>query len=330
MKKLKKGPELKMPELKTPDFLLDLYHDLRDRRLLPFVALVLVAIVAVPFLLGGKSDVQVAPDSGGLAALGSEKTSKLTVVEASPGLRDYHKRLSHRKPTDPFKQQYTGLPASAQVEGVQGGEGASVPSGSSTVVSESSTTEVAETGASEGGSGSHGGGSGSSGRGSAGGAPPKPNSSGSRIFEYVFDLQIVHSQTSAEGNAKMSEPEARHHVKTLTQLPGKKVAVATVAGINFHTGKVYFLVADGVHSLGGEFRCVTRAPGELCELLEVEPGFPLELTYGPSKVLYRIKVTGVHAVWAGKPGDGRSNRAGFAAQAAGRGGGSLGGQSFSK
>lgn len=48
-----KGPELKMPEMKVPTFLSDLYWDLHDRRLLPLVALIVVAIVAVPFLLGG-------------------------------------------------------------------------------------------------------------------------------------------------------------------------------------------------------------------------------------------------------------------------------------
>ena len=55
MKRLKAGPELKMPDLKMPQFLVDLYWDLRDRRLLPLVGLVLVAIVAVPFLLGGSN-----------------------------------------------------------------------------------------------------------------------------------------------------------------------------------------------------------------------------------------------------------------------------------
>ena len=34
----------------------DLYYDLRERRLLPLVALVLVAIVAVPFLLSSGSE----------------------------------------------------------------------------------------------------------------------------------------------------------------------------------------------------------------------------------------------------------------------------------
>ena len=57
MKKLK-GPDLKMPDFKVPAFVSDLYYDLRDRRLLPLVGLVLVAIVAVPFLLSGGSEEQ--------------------------------------------------------------------------------------------------------------------------------------------------------------------------------------------------------------------------------------------------------------------------------
>lgn len=323
MKRLK-GPELKMPELKTPDFLTDLYYDLRDRRLLPFVALALVAIAAVPFLLGGKSEEETVPDSdGALSALGAEKTSQLTVVEATPGLRDYRKRLGHRSSTDPFVQRYTGLPASAQIGGGgSGGEASAV-----TVTETTATTEATQVGeggsrgSSDGGSGgSNGGGSGSSGGGSqsggsGGGAPPQPQGSGGlRIIEYVYDLQISHTEIGADGSRKMSEPEVRHHVKTLAQLPSPKVPVATIGGVNFHTGEIYFLVADEVQSLDGDFRCVTRAPGELCELLEIQPGFPLELTYGPNKILYRIKVTGIDAVWAGKPGDKRSTRASFVGQ----------------
>src|SRR4029077_5233531 len=107
MRKLK-GPELKMPELKPPAFLADLYYDLRDRRLLPLIALVVVATVAVPFLMGSDAESVPALPAGGAVTLESspEKTSKLTVVEATPGLRDYHKRLRGRAPTDPFKQLY--------------------------------------------------------------------------------------------------------------------------------------------------------------------------------------------------------------------------------
>lgn len=298
-----KGPELKMPEVKVPTFLANLYYDLRDRRLLPLIALVLVAIVAVPFLMGSDPESAPALPPGGAAALESspEKTSKLTVVEATPGLRDYRKRLKDRSPADPFAQQYTdsasGSASSSSAE--------SSSSSSSTFSEESVTTESSSTTVEvEAGDGSSSGSGGSGGGNGQGQGPP--------LIEFVFDVQISHSEETADGGTKMSEPEVRHKVPTLTQLPDKKAPVVTVAGINLDNGEVFLLVSDEVKSLDGDFTCVTRAPGGLCELLEVEAGFPLELVYGPDKVLYRIKVTKIDAVSAGKVGDGaRSSRAAF-------------------
>ena len=109
MKRL--GPELKMPDMKAPPFVADIYHDLRERRLLPLIALVVVAIVAVPFLLGGSEKPAPPLPAIGMAAGGESQaidTSSLKVVQAKPGLRDYKKRLAHRKPRNPFKQQFTG------------------------------------------------------------------------------------------------------------------------------------------------------------------------------------------------------------------------------
>jgi hypothetical protein len=306
MKRLKKGPELKMPELKVPAALADLYYDLRDRRLLPVLALVVVAIVAVPFLLGGEVE-QPALPAQGAAALGSptEKTSKLTVVEATPGLRDYRKRLRGRVATDPFKQHYTG-PADVAASGSPA-EASS--SGSSSASEESSTTETSsttvevETGGSSGGGGSNG---------SGGNPPDKSQTQGVRLFEFVLDVQVSHTEATADGGQKMSEPEVRHNVRSLTQLPGKKAPVVTSMSINLHTGKVVWLVSNDVVSLDGDFDCAARTPAGTCELVEIEPGFPLELVYGPEKVLYRIKVTNIDTVWAGKAGDQRSSRADFA------------------
>jgi hypothetical protein len=302
MKKLK-GPELKMPELKVPDFLADLYYDLRDRRLLPLVALVVVAIAAVPFLLGGEVEQPTLP-APGAAVLGSpaEKTSKLTVVEATPGLREYRKRLRGRVATDPFMQRYTqpagGSPANSPGEGSFSESSAA---GEESVTTESTTVEV-ETG---GGS--------SNGSGSSGGSPPSSGQTeGVHLFEFVLDVQISHSETTADGGRKMGEPEVRQHVHSLTQLPGKKAPVVTSMSINLHTGKIVWLISNEVQSLDGEFDCVARTPNGTCELVEIEPGFPLELVYGPDKVLYRIKVTNIDTVWAGKAGDQRSSRADFA------------------
>lgn len=132
MKRLKIGPELKMPKLrrggsklpsssfKAPPFLADVYYDLRERRLLPLVALVAVAILAVPFLLGDSEEAAPPPTAAESAAEAAELEvtgePTLTVVQAKPGLRDYKQRLRGRTPTNPFKQKYTSLPPGAELE----------------------------------------------------------------------------------------------------------------------------------------------------------------------------------------------------------------------
>lgn len=295
MKKLK-GPDLKMPELKVPAFLAELYYDLRDRRLLPIVALVVVAIAAVPFLLGSKPESVQLPVRDSTAEVDSPraKAASLTVVEATPGLRDYRKRLDDRAATDPFKQRYTSLPGAAQVESVETVSGGGGGGSSAVGVSEDGVSDAPE-GTPSGGAGSDGGGE---------AEPP-------RLIEFVIDVQISHTEASTDGGQKMSEPEVRRRVRSLVQLPGKKTQVVTTGGVNLRNGKVVFLVSDDVKSLEGDFSCMARTPTGICELLEIEPGFPLELVYGPTDVLYRIKVTKIDAIWAGRVGDSRSSRATF-------------------
>lgn len=293
------GPELKMPELKPPAFAVDVYDDLRDRRLLPLVALIVVAIAAVPFLLGSDAETPLEaqpPIAGDAVAGAASANASLAVVEATPGLRDYRKRL-RGEPSDPFRQQYAASPG--------GGEGGGGSSGGGSGGSGSSGGSSTD-GASTGGGGSTGGSGGGS---SDGGSGAESGSDGEvRLIEFRYTVQVSHGEKAAGGGQKMSAPQVRRRVPVLTQLPGKKLPVVTVGGVNLHNGRVYFLVSDDVHSLDGDFSCQARTPHGLCELLEIEPGFPLEAVYGPEKVRYRFKVTKVDAVWAGKPGDGRSAR----------------------
>jgi hypothetical protein len=307
MKRLK-GPDLKMPELKPPAFLADLYYDLRDRRLLPLVALVVVAIAAVPFLLGGGEDeMYVPPPGGGLAALGSsEKTSKLTVVEATPGLRDYRKRLSHLSPTDPFKQRYTGLPESAQVQSGVSASGTEESGAVAPTVTESTTTETTESGGSGGASAD---GSGGSGSGNGGGSSGGNGGGSAQKLEFVIDVQIAHTEKTADGSEKMGPMEARHDVPILAQLPGKMTPVVTLLGADIQKERLVFLVSHAVKSIGGEYACITR--GEICELLEVGEGILLEFVYEPTGVRYAIKVTNAAVIPARKHQAARSSRAGF-------------------
>jgi hypothetical protein len=310
-----KRPSIKGPALKPPAFLADLYYDLRDRRLLPLVALVVVAIAAVPFLLGNKSEPVLLPPPTGLAAEGESlgSSSHLTVVEATPGLRDYHRRLRDRTATDPFEQRFTG-PAGGGGGSSSGDASASseAPSSSPSSLSEGaasttggSTTSVEVSG--EGGSSSGGGGSGSNGSGEGGSGGAKPNGH-LVIFDYAIDVQIVHSPPAEGGGAQQRQPEpvVKHRILPQTPLPGKKAPVVTYLGPGRKqgdkaTGRVLLAVSGDVNSISGQHRCVSSArSGGVCELLEVEPGFPLTFAYGDGGAHYTIKVLSIELVITGR------------------------------
>jgi hypothetical protein len=312
-----KGPELKMPEVKVPDFLADLYYDLRDRRLLPLLALVLVAIVATPFLLGQKSETELPPAAAGaISALRetSAPSSALTVVEAEPGLREYQKRLRGRKPTDPFRP----LGGGSKGGGGSSSSGSTSTTSTSTTTSTSMTTETSSspTHAAEAppspappssSEGSGGGGHGESGN--SGGANPGRSESGGSgggeshphavLYTFAVNLQIVHTTGSkTDGNKKTSKPEIRDKILPTTVLPGQKKQVVTYMGLSPKTRKPLFLVSTDVTGVFGEGKCV--AGSDQCQLIELEPGFPETFEYGEGGERYKVKVTGVKLVIKGK------------------------------
>jgi hypothetical protein len=280
---------LKLPDVKVPLVLSDLFHDLRDRRLLPLVALILVALLAVPFLLsdsGSGNEEESASSAPEAGAASAPRTAKLTVVRTDHGLRQPRKRLGHRTPKDPFEQQYTG-PAAGSTEVTQ----TATPSSTTT-----STTVPTEAGSEP-----------------AGGAPAAPPSSTSptespppvsgprdgevTVFTFAADLKIGKTTTEADGGKSRAEPETREHVLPGTTLPGKKTQVVTYFGISPKTKKPLFLVGEGVTSIFGEAECLAGAAN--CQLLEVEQGFPVTLLYGPNDVRYKVTVLDVEPVATG-------------------------------
>lgn len=274
-----KPPSLKMPEARPPAFLADLYHDLRDRRLLPLLALVLVAIVATPILLGQKSETKLPPAAqGAIAALkeaSRQRSSTLTVVEATPGLRDYRKRLSHRTPTDPFKQRYTApVLTGAELNEPKEGEGKG---------------SEGESGGSKGSSGE--GGSAGSQPGGASPTNPSPGSGGKPHLVFYSVGIKVRIAKSVDGK-QQGEPIVRDEVLRQTPLPGEKAPVVTYMGParkgNKGNGKALLLVNDQVRSVEGDAHCVSG--DEVCQLLEVQPGFPVILIYGENEVRYSVNV----------------------------------------
>lgn len=298
MKKLK-GPDLKMPDMKVPGFASDLYYDLRDRRLLPLVAFVLVAIVAVPFLLSGGSG-ESSPPRVEPPMDDSVNASQLTVVKATPGLRDYRERLQGRSPKDPFK----GPEAKPDLSGAQlgtkgdnGFESNEVTSSTSTTATSDGTTteETTRTTKEEDGvvttetetktEGDE--------PGSAEGQPDEIT-----LFAFAVDVRIKKTTTAADGSTKSGDPETRARVLSPAPLPGEKTQVATYAGINPKTKNALFLVSDEVTSIFGEAKCLSG--DQTCQLLEVEKGMPLTFVYGPAGDRYKITVLKLYPVTAGK------------------------------
>jgi hypothetical protein len=278
MKRLK-GPELKLSELKVPPFLSDLYWDLRDRRLLPLAALVVVAIVAVPFLLGGKSDEGAGPDRLTVTPPTVEsdgaRASRLVAVEAAPGLRNYHKRLSHRSPNNPFKQRYTA----PQLAGSElGGE----------LSSTSSTSTTTTTGGGDGGSSS------GSTEPDGGGAAPGEL----RYYTTAADIKIVRSETKADGSVVHDKPVVHHRVLPPAPVPGEKQAAVVYMGVA-QNHKPLLLVSDAVKGVFGDGVCL--AGSAVCQLLELEKGVPETFVYGEDgKVRFKITILKIELVSAGK------------------------------
>jgi hypothetical protein len=295
-----KGPELKMPDLKAPAIVTDLYYDLRDRRLLPLIALVLVAIVATPLLLSqgadeGEEPIPVPAAIQALKESGGRRTTTLTVVEANPGLRDYRKRLRRNTPLDPFRTFGKPSLKGAQLGGESGGEASSSSSApltsTSTTVEKTKTTETSETTTTDdGGSG-----------GAAPGSTPDPGGDGDLphgvLFAFGVDVSIVRVTREADGHKQKSKPDIRKKVLPTVSLPSKETAVVTYMGISPTTRKPLFLVSDSVTGVFGEGKCVTGT--EICQLIEMEPGFPQTFEYGEGGDLYKINVTDVEPVVTG-------------------------------
>ena len=289
------GPELKRPDLKNvkvPPFAADLYRDLRDRRLLPLVGLVLVAIVAVPFLLGGSEPVPSAPPGGSLGTTTEvAPASNLRVVEAQPGLRDYRKRLADRTPTDPFKQRYTGAPKNGGLPNedtttttttTSGGGGETVtstPEGGSSVPVESAPEYVPPP--SDGGD-------------SDSGDYPTGEL---KLFTFAIDVRIIRTQSKADGSKEKSEPETREEVIPPASLPSAKTLAVTYMGISPKTEKPLFLVSDDVEAIYGEAKCISGS--ESCQLLEVDLDMPTTYVYEPTGARFKITVLKVEPVMKG-------------------------------
>jgi len=278
------GPELKMPKLKdgglkVPPFLSDLFGDLRDRRLLPLVALLLVGIVAAPILLKDGPSEPEAPVPSPLGGAPAPSTGgTLTVVKAQPGLRNYKKRLTHRSPTNPFKQQFTG-------PDLEGSELNEQTSATTTENSTTSETTVIVPSSSEGSPSSGG----------------DANGNGIRdgliFYTFVAKIQVTRTETKPDGSVEKTGPTVHDKVKPPSPLPGEKAPVVTYMGLGTDAHIPLFMISPEVTAVFGEGECVSGT--KTCQVIALEPGFPETFVFGANDVRYKINVIKVEPLATG-------------------------------
>lgn len=283
MKRLKSGPELKMPELKVPPALADLFYDLHDRRLLPLVALVVVAIVAAPFLLSDSSSNSSPPAAVAAAPANAtaDRAAHFTVTQVDPGLRVPRKRLAGRHAKDPFVQKFTQPPVSSEAPAAESASTSTTLTETPTSL-ESSAPPAAPVVPIE--------------------SPPQPSSApagpgpGTNVVTYTWaiNVKITKTTTKPDGTKERSEPEIKEGIIPPATLPAKKTQVVAYIGVNPTTEKPLFLVGTEVTAVFGEAKCA--AGTTTCQMLEMEPTFPETFSLGEGGGNYKINVLTVERV----------------------------------
>ncbi len=219
------GPKV---DVKAPKFAADLYADLRDRRLLPLVALLLVAIAAVPFLLGGGEEEEESAFVPGPASArgGPAEAASFAVVPSDPGLRNFRDRLGHRQARNPFNQ-----PTAKASGGGGGGEATGGGGGGGEIQVEGGSGSVPSTG---GGS---------------------STSTTTTTTDVVVKSTVVGHALRARAGF-LGDLKQQPRIVPMTTLPSEKNPVLVFVGLSKDEKGAIFLMTSDVTAYHGKARCV--------------------------------------------------------------------------
>jgi hypothetical protein len=276
------------------DFLSDLWADLRDRGLLPIIGLLLVCLVAIPFLLGGGGEEPAAGPPAGTATASAEPLPGIEtrpVVVASPAeLRSYKKRLSTFSSRNPFRPDIV-TPAG---NGDGGADGTTDPAASTTdplstpnfetpsdlpaVDTPAPSTPTTPT------------------------TPTSPDDTGTSGDTGSSDQLIsirIDVEAGKAGNAKPIDD-----VKALDFLPDPQHPVVQYIGGTFDLKKAAFVVSPGIESTDGDGKCAPSPDN--CQFLMMEVGEQQNFVYRAEKYVLKLVEVKEHST----PVDSSSDSAG--------------------
>jgi len=277
---------------------MDVYRDLRDRRLLVIAVALLLAMVAVPFLVKPSDPMPVT--STAVPAAGAEELDAVTVA-ANPALRDYRRRLDSISAQNPFEQQLTGVAGGAAGGG--GGGGGNLPTQDSTTSVAGASAVAATTG----------------GVGDVAAAPeispestappeetdpPSPQADSSELPTEDTEVATVVGYTIDVKIGPVGDVRDIHDVEEMDLLPSKKGAFIQYVGSDLDGSGSDFVLSEDVIGADGDGNCApSRAD---CRFLRLQVGDEEQLELGSSGTVYRIKLLGVTRLERAAETDGTS------------------------
>ena len=219
-------------------FFLDLWHDLREKRLWPVAVGLLAAAVAIPvIMLKPASEVADAPTV--VTNTHDDEALPAVSVDHSPSHGSKLESFDQRNPFRPLADLEGSQGASAPSGGGSSSGGPSAPGGSAGAVA----------GAKGGSTGSSGGSGGSGGSTpSAGGSTPSTGGSGApstQWFRYTADIRF----------GSPADTKRMNDVQSLTLLPDEKNAAVVFMGVSEDAKKAIFFIADPSFTTEGEGEC---------------------------------------------------------------------------
>ncbi len=220
--------------------------DLRERRLLPIIGLLVVCLIAVPFLLGGGGEDAAPPPTASAGTSGEPLPGIETrpVVIATPAeLRSYKKRLATFRSRNPFHQKIKPEPAADTGTGTGAtGTGTGITgtgiTGTGTDTSPTGTSPTPPVT-----------------------VPPSDNgSTGDALIRIEIDVK-----TGRSGHLKTLKD-----VKALDYLPDPQHPVVQFVGGEFNLSGAAFVVSPGIEATDGDGKC-SPSPDN-CQFLLLRPG----------------------------------------------------------
>jgi hypothetical protein len=263
-------------------FLLDLWHDLREKRLWPFAAVLLVAIAAVPFTMLQKE--QPAPAATATPTQAVPLNEKLPTIALDDVSAKSPSNLSAFSQKNPFKP-LRDLPKVVKADG----ENQTVDLSQSPDSGSSSDSSSAGSGSS-GGSGGSGGSSSASSGGSGGG-------SGSGAGSYVGPRTTYYTYRADLKFGLAGEAKTMKQVEAFTLLGDDKDPAAMFMGITDDHKYAVFAVDTARYVSEGEHDC--KPSPERCEfvyLKAADDGDETTFTLLDGSKSYDLEVTAIKRV----------------------------------